>query len=42
MGRGDRQKVRWAHDRVRKKKEREQRTISELSKARKETKRKKK
>ena len=42
MGRGDRQKVRWAHDRERKKKEREQRTISELSKARKETKRKKK
>jgi hypothetical protein len=42
MGRGDRRKVRWAHDRERKKKEREQRTIAELSKSRKETKSKKK
>jgi hypothetical protein len=42
MGRGDRRKVRWAHDRERKKKEREQRAIAELSNARKETKSKKK
>ncbi len=29
MGRGDRHKVRWAHDRARKKKEREARTAKE-------------
>jgi hypothetical protein len=32
MGRGDRKKVRWAHDRERKKKEREKRTGREASK----------
>jgi hypothetical protein len=42
VGRGDRRKVRWAHDRERKKKEREQRMIAELSKSRKASKSKKK
>jgi hypothetical protein len=42
VGRGDRRKVRWAHDREQKKKEREQRAIVELSKSRKESKTKKK
>lgn len=42
MGRGDRRKVRWAHDRERKKKEREQRKIAEVSKSRKAGKSKKK
>jgi hypothetical protein len=42
VGRGDRQKVRWAHDRERKKKDREQRAITELTKSRKESKKKKK
>jgi hypothetical protein len=34
MGRGDRHKVRWAHDRARKKKEREKRQMPEKPKAR--------
>jgi hypothetical protein len=38
VGRGDRRKVRWAHDREQKKKEREQRKVAELTKSRKETK----
>lgn len=42
MGRGDRRKVRWAHDRERKKKERAQRKMAELTKSRKESKSKKK
>jgi hypothetical protein len=29
MGRGDRHKVRWAHDRERKKKERDKRLVAE-------------
>ncbi|HZA26169.1 MAG TPA: hypothetical protein VE915_00785 [Actinomycetota bacterium] len=41
MGRGDRRKVRWAHDRERKKKEREARMVAELTKSRKGTKTKK-
>jgi hypothetical protein len=35
MGRGDRDKVRWAHDRERKKKEREARKARERGTARK-------
>ena len=35
MGRGDRAKVRWAHDRERKKKEREDRQAAERKAARK-------
>jgi hypothetical protein len=35
MGRGDRNRVRWAHDRERKKKAREKRQAEERSKARK-------
>jgi len=35
MGRGDRAKVRWAHDRERKKKEREDRKTAERKAARK-------
>jgi hypothetical protein len=35
MGRGDRHKVRWAHDRERKKKEREKRKASERGAAKK-------
>ena len=35
MGRGDRAKVRWAHDRERKKKEREDRQATERKVARK-------
>jgi hypothetical protein len=35
MGRGDRKKVRWAHDRERKKKDRDKRHASERSKAKK-------
>ena len=35
MGRGDRAKVRWAHDRERKKKEREARKAKERGAARK-------
>jgi hypothetical protein len=38
MGRGDRNKVRWAHDRVRKTKEREVRKAKERAGARKGTK----
>ncbi len=34
MGRGDRKKVRWAHDRERKKKERERRKALERAQAR--------
>jgi hypothetical protein len=42
MGRGDRRTVRWAHDRERKKREREKRKTAELGAARKATKSKKK
>jgi hypothetical protein len=35
MGRGDRQRVRWAHDRERRKKARERRQAGERAKARK-------
>jgi hypothetical protein len=35
MGRGDRHKVRWAHDRERKKKEREKRASNEKATAKK-------
>jgi hypothetical protein len=35
MGRGGRPKVRWAHDRLRKKKEREKRAAAARGKARK-------
>jgi hypothetical protein len=35
MGRGDRHKVRWAHDRERKKKEREKREAKERGDAKK-------
>jgi hypothetical protein len=42
MGRGDRRAVRWAHDRERKKKEREKRKMAEQGAARKATKTKKK
>jgi hypothetical protein len=35
MGRGDRNKVRWAHDRERKKKERDKRHAGERAKAKK-------
>jgi hypothetical protein len=35
MGRGDRHKVRWAHDRERKKKERDKRQATERSKTKK-------
>lgn len=35
MGRGDRHKVRWAHDRERKKKDREKRQAKERSEAKK-------
>jgi hypothetical protein len=35
MGRGDRHKVRWAHDRARKKKEREKRRAAESATAKK-------
>jgi hypothetical protein len=35
MGRGDRKKVRWAHDRERKKKEREKRKVAERAPAKK-------
>ena len=35
MGRGDRHKVRWAHDRERKKKEREKREAKERGAAKK-------
>ena len=35
MGRGDRARVRWAHDRERKKKESEKRQAAERGKARK-------
>jgi hypothetical protein len=35
MGRGDRHKVRWAHDRERKKKEREKRQAGERGAAKK-------
>jgi hypothetical protein len=37
MGRGDRHKIRWAHDRERKKKEREKRQAAERSAAKKKT-----
>jgi hypothetical protein len=40
MGRGDRAKVRWAHERERKKKERENREAQERGKARKASKKK--
>ena len=40
MGRGDRQRVRWAHDREKKKKERERRQVAERTAARKAAKRK--
>lgn len=40
MGRGDRRKVRWAHDRQRRKKEREARGASERAAERKPAKRK--
>jgi hypothetical protein len=42
LGRGDRRKVRWAHDRELKKKEREKRKTAERSESRKGSKRKKK
>ncbi len=35
MGRGDRHKVRWAHDRERKKKEREERKAKKKTEAKK-------
>ena len=35
MGRGDRHKVRWAHDRARKKKDREKREAAEHTTAKK-------
>jgi hypothetical protein len=35
VGRGDRKKVRWAHDRLRKKKERDKRQAAERSAAKK-------
>ncbi len=38
MGRGDRRKVRWAHDRERKKREREKRQAAERGAERKSTK----
>jgi hypothetical protein len=41
MGRGDRHKVRWAHDRERKKKEREKREAAERGAAKKAVKAKK-
>jgi hypothetical protein len=37
MGRGDRHKIRWAHDRERKKKEREKRQAAERAAAKKKT-----
>jgi hypothetical protein len=37
MGRGDRHKVRWAHNRERKKKEREKRQAAERGAARKKS-----
>ena len=37
MGRGDRRKVRWAHDRERKKKEREAKQASERAAAKKKS-----
>jgi hypothetical protein len=37
MGRGDRHKVRWAHDRERKKKEREKRHAAEKAPAKKKS-----
>ena len=40
MGRGDRAKVRWAHDRERKKKEARKRAADERGKARKAARRK--
>jgi hypothetical protein len=40
MARGDRPKIRWAHDRERKKKEREARQALERGKARKAAKKK--
>ena len=40
MGRGDRPKVRWAHDRERKKKAAEKRKAEERAKARKAAKKK--
>ena len=40
MGRGDRNKVRWAHDRERRKKDREARQAAERGAARKAAKRK--
>lgn len=40
MGRGDRAKVRWAHDRVRRKKEALKRAAEERGKARKAARRK--
>jgi hypothetical protein len=40
MGRGDRAKVRWAHDRVRRKKEARKRAAEERAKTRKGARRK--
>ena len=40
MGRGDRNKIRWAHDRERRKKDREARQAAERGAARKAAKRK--
>ena len=40
MGRGDRNKVRWAHDRERRKKDREARQAAERGAARKSAKKK--
>jgi hypothetical protein len=37
MGRGDRHKVRWAHDRERKKKERDKRLATERAAAKKKS-----
>jgi hypothetical protein len=37
MGRGDRHKVRWAHDRQRRKKEREKKTAGERATAKKKS-----
>jgi hypothetical protein len=37
MGRGDRHKVRWAHDRERRKKEREKRQVAERAAAKKKS-----
>ena len=42
MGRGGRPKVRWAHDRLRKKKDRDKRAAEERGKERKAAKRAKK